>query len=280
MPRPRHSCLASDQALPLKSPHTCSPLHQELVALGLSNLIGGVFQCFPVSCSMSRSLVQESTGGNTQVGSGVGAGVLLCVHMLLCLGCPTLLPLLSPHPPALPPPPTLLPQPYSSPLLSPHSPYSPLLSSQPLLSPPPPLLSSPTSTLPQPLLSTPTPTLHSHSPSTLPPTPTLAPPPHSLPLLPHSLPLLLLCYPPAHSCLLLTPTPQVAGAVSSLFILIIIVKLGELFQDLPKVSPHLHPYPAGFEGLGQARGSDQSVTSQVRGRDTRSCHFSRLRPLG
>ncbi|XP_015423755.1 PREDICTED: solute carrier family 26 member 6, partial [Myotis davidii] len=34
--------------------------------------------------------------------------------------------------------------------------------------------------------------------------------------------------PPAH------PDPQVAGAVSSLFILIIILKLGELFQDLPK----------------------------------------------
>lgn len=44
---------------------------QELVALGLSNLLGGIFQCFPVSCSMSRSLVQESTGGNTQVGIGV-----------------------------------------------------------------------------------------------------------------------------------------------------------------------------------------------------------------
>ena len=44
---------------------------------------------------------------------------------------------------------------------------------------------------------------------------------------------------PLHSSppALLIPTPQVAGAVSSLFILIIIVKLGELFQDLPKVSP-------------------------------------------
>lgn len=35
---------------------------------------------------------------------------------------------------------------------------------------------------------------------------------------------------------LFTPTPQVAGAVSSLFILLIILKLGELFQKLPKVS--------------------------------------------
>ncbi|KPP61878.1 hypothetical protein Z043_119975, partial [Scleropages formosus] len=41
--------------------------NQELVAFGLSNAIGGVFQCFAISCSMSRSLVQESTGGKTQV---------------------------------------------------------------------------------------------------------------------------------------------------------------------------------------------------------------------
>lgn len=39
---------------------------QELVALGLSNTIGGFFQCFSVCSSMSRSLIQESTGGKTQ----------------------------------------------------------------------------------------------------------------------------------------------------------------------------------------------------------------------
>lgn len=55
-----------------------------------------------------------------------------------------------------------------------------------------------------------------------------------LPLFPLALPTSLLhSSPPA----LLIPTPQVAGAVSSFFILIIIIKLGELFQDLPKVSP-------------------------------------------
>uniref|UniRef100_A0A8C5G005 Solute carrier family 26 member 6-like n=1 Tax=Gouania willdenowi TaxID=441366 RepID=A0A8C5G005_GOUWI len=41
--------------------------NQELVALGLSNSFGGIFQCFAISCSMSRTLVQESTGGKTQV---------------------------------------------------------------------------------------------------------------------------------------------------------------------------------------------------------------------
>uniref|UniRef100_A0A7N6B3R0 SLC26A/SulP transporter domain-containing protein n=1 Tax=Anabas testudineus TaxID=64144 RepID=A0A7N6B3R0_ANATE len=41
--------------------------NQELIALGLSNSIGGIFQCFAISCSMSRTMVQESTGGKTQV---------------------------------------------------------------------------------------------------------------------------------------------------------------------------------------------------------------------
>lgn len=40
---------------------------QELVALGLSNTVGGFFQCYSVCPSMSRSLVQETTGGKTQV---------------------------------------------------------------------------------------------------------------------------------------------------------------------------------------------------------------------
>lgn len=42
-------------------------LLQELIALGLSNSIGAMFQCFAISCSMSRTMVQISTGGKTQV---------------------------------------------------------------------------------------------------------------------------------------------------------------------------------------------------------------------
>ncbi|KAJ8370166.1 hypothetical protein SKAU_G00101940 [Synaphobranchus kaupii] len=55
--------------------------NQELVALGLSNSIGGVFQCFAISCSMSRTMVQESTGGNTQVASGLSALVILIIML-------------------------------------------------------------------------------------------------------------------------------------------------------------------------------------------------------
>ncbi|XP_045435568.1 solute carrier family 26 member 6 isoform X1 [Pipistrellus kuhlii] len=57
--------------------------NQELVALGLSNLVGGIFQCFPVSCSMSRSLVQESAGGNTQVAGAVSSLFILIIILKL-----------------------------------------------------------------------------------------------------------------------------------------------------------------------------------------------------
>lgn len=52
--------------------------NQELVALGLSNAIGSCFQCYTVTSSLSRSLVQESTGGKTQV-----AGVISSIFVLI-----------------------------------------------------------------------------------------------------------------------------------------------------------------------------------------------------
>ncbi|NWH67561.1 S26A6 protein, partial [Geococcyx californianus] len=55
--------------------------NQELIALGLCNFLGGFFQCFAISCSMSRSLVQESTGGNSQV-AGVIASLVILVTLL------------------------------------------------------------------------------------------------------------------------------------------------------------------------------------------------------
>uniref|UniRef100_A0A674GPB6 Solute carrier family 26 member 6 n=1 Tax=Taeniopygia guttata TaxID=59729 RepID=A0A674GPB6_TAEGU len=55
--------------------------NQELIALGLCNFLGGFFQCFAISCSMSRSLVQESTGGNSQV-AGVIASLVILVTIV------------------------------------------------------------------------------------------------------------------------------------------------------------------------------------------------------
>ncbi|XP_061830319.1 solute carrier family 26 member 6-like [Nerophis lumbriciformis] len=55
--------------------------NQELIALGLSNSVGAVFQCFAISCSMSRSMVQESTGGKTQVAGALSAVVILFITL-------------------------------------------------------------------------------------------------------------------------------------------------------------------------------------------------------
>ncbi|XP_071982934.1 solute carrier family 26 member 6-like [Engystomops pustulosus] len=53
--------------------------NQELIALGMSNLTGSFFHCFAVTTSMSRSLVQESTGGNTQIAGSISAIIILVI---------------------------------------------------------------------------------------------------------------------------------------------------------------------------------------------------------
>ncbi|CAL9704778.1 unnamed protein product [Knipowitschia caucasica] len=57
--------------------------NQELLALGLSNTVGGLFQCFAVCPSMSRSLIQEGTGGKTQMASLASAVIVLITIMKL-----------------------------------------------------------------------------------------------------------------------------------------------------------------------------------------------------
>lgn len=52
--------------------------NQELIALGLCNFISSFFHTFVVTASMSRSLVQESTGGHTEI-----AGLLASILVLL-----------------------------------------------------------------------------------------------------------------------------------------------------------------------------------------------------
>ncbi|XP_039971449.1 solute carrier family 26 member 6, like [Xiphias gladius] len=55
--------------------------NQELVALGLSNAVGGFFQCYSVCPSMSRSLIQETTGGKTQM-AGLASALIVLVTIL------------------------------------------------------------------------------------------------------------------------------------------------------------------------------------------------------
>ncbi|XP_069062322.1 solute carrier family 26 member 6-like isoform X2 [Pleurodeles waltl] len=53
--------------------------NQELIALGLCNLFGSFFQCFTIGTAMSRSLVQENTGGNTQLVGVIASLVILAI---------------------------------------------------------------------------------------------------------------------------------------------------------------------------------------------------------
>ncbi|XP_064417510.1 prestin [Latimeria chalumnae] len=57
--------------------------NQELIALGLCNFTGSFFQIFTVTCSMSRSLVQESTGGKTQIAGLLSSFVVLLVILAI-----------------------------------------------------------------------------------------------------------------------------------------------------------------------------------------------------
>ena len=56
--------------------------NQELVALGISNLIASFFTCLPAVGSISRSCVQDESGGKTQIASIV-SGILLIIVLLV-----------------------------------------------------------------------------------------------------------------------------------------------------------------------------------------------------
>lgn len=58
--------------------------NQELLALGLSNFVGSVFSCMPVTASLSRSMLQQVVGGVTQIASIVSCCILLVI--LLWIG--------------------------------------------------------------------------------------------------------------------------------------------------------------------------------------------------
>nr|7V73_A Chain A, Prestin [Homo sapiens]7V74_A Chain A, prestin [Homo sapiens]7V75_A Chain A, prestin [Homo sapiens] len=57
--------------------------NQELIALGLMNIVGSFFSCYPATGSFSRSAVNESAGGKTQVAGIVAALVVLLVLLFL-----------------------------------------------------------------------------------------------------------------------------------------------------------------------------------------------------
>jgi high affinity sulfate transporter 1 len=57
--------------------------NQELLAIGVANLVSGLSQGLPISASDSRTAVAEAAGGRTQVTSVVAALVVACVMLWL-----------------------------------------------------------------------------------------------------------------------------------------------------------------------------------------------------
>lgn len=57
--------------------------NQELIALGLCNFTSSFFHTFAITCSMSRSLVQESTGGKTQIAGLLSSLIVLIVVLAI-----------------------------------------------------------------------------------------------------------------------------------------------------------------------------------------------------
>ncbi|CAG2163252.1 unnamed protein product [Oppiella nova] len=57
--------------------------NQELIALGTANVFSSFFACYPSSASLSRSSVQEKTGGRTQVAGLVSSAFMLVFLLFL-----------------------------------------------------------------------------------------------------------------------------------------------------------------------------------------------------
>uniref|UniRef100_A0A8C8K4L5 STAS domain-containing protein n=1 Tax=Oncorhynchus tshawytscha TaxID=74940 RepID=A0A8C8K4L5_ONCTS len=57
--------------------------NQELIAFGASNIIGAAFKSFAASTALSRSAVQESTGGKTQIAGLLSALIVMVVTLAI-----------------------------------------------------------------------------------------------------------------------------------------------------------------------------------------------------
>uniref|UniRef100_A0A670J250 Solute carrier family 26 member 4 n=1 Tax=Podarcis muralis TaxID=64176 RepID=A0A670J250_PODMU len=57
--------------------------NQEFIAFGISNIFSGAFSCFVATTALSRTAVQESTGGKTQIAGIISAGIVLIAIVAL-----------------------------------------------------------------------------------------------------------------------------------------------------------------------------------------------------
>ena len=57
--------------------------NQELIALGLSNMVGSLFKAYPSASSFSRSTINQETGGTTGMSSLISAGIVMMTLLFL-----------------------------------------------------------------------------------------------------------------------------------------------------------------------------------------------------
>lgn len=57
--------------------------NQELIALGLSNMVGSLFKAYPSTSSFSRSAINAESGGTTGMSSLISAGIVLLTLLFL-----------------------------------------------------------------------------------------------------------------------------------------------------------------------------------------------------
>lgn len=57
--------------------------NQELLATGLANIVGSFFSCMPTGCALARSVIQEQTGGKTQIASLISASLIVLVILFI-----------------------------------------------------------------------------------------------------------------------------------------------------------------------------------------------------
>lgn len=70
-------------ALMAKKHHYRIDSNQEFIAYGAANIFGSFFSCYPAAASVSRSSVQESAGGKTQLTSVFSACLVLVVILVI-----------------------------------------------------------------------------------------------------------------------------------------------------------------------------------------------------
>ncbi|KFV60698.1 Testis anion transporter 1, partial [Gavia stellata] len=57
--------------------------NQELIAVGLCNICSSFFKSYVVSCAISGTVIQEKTGGRTQLAAAIGASTMLVIALKL-----------------------------------------------------------------------------------------------------------------------------------------------------------------------------------------------------